>query len=43
VVIEARISKSGDATPRAGDLTGRSVEVKPGARDVRVVIDQVLP
>jgi cytochrome c-type biogenesis protein CcmH len=43
VVVEARISKSGDAMPKPGDLVGRSGVVTPGAQDVRVVIDQVLP
>ena len=43
VVVEARISKSGDAMPKPGDLVGRSGVVKPDARDVRVVIDEVLP
>lgn len=43
VRIEARISKSGSATPQPGDLAGSSAVVKPGARDVNVVIDKVLP
>ena len=43
VRIEARISKSGNAMPQPGDLVGTSAVVKPGARDVKVVIDQVLP
>ena len=43
VIVEARVSRSGDATPRAGDLTGRAGPIAPGARDVRVVIDQVVP
>jgi cytochrome c-type biogenesis protein CcmH len=43
VVVEARISRSGDATPRPGDLVGRSGDVKPGAKDVRIVIDQAVP
>jgi len=41
--IEARISKSGNATPQPGDLVGASAVVKPGARDVVVVVDKVLP
>lgn len=43
VHIEVRISKSGSANPGKGDLTGKSVAVKPGAKGVRVVIDQVNP
>ena len=43
VVVGARISKSGNATPQAGDLIGQSAVVAPGAADVRVVIDQVQP
>ena len=43
VVIEARISKGGGALPQPGDLSGVSAEVAPGARNVRVVIDRVLP
>ncbi len=43
VRIEARISRSGDAKPQPGDLVGTSAVVKPGARDVKIVIDKVLP
>ncbi len=43
VRIEARVSKSGNAMPQPGDLTGSSGVVKPGAKDVRVVLDKVLP
>jgi cytochrome c-type biogenesis protein CcmH len=43
VRIEARISKSGNAMPQAGDLVGASGVVKPGARDVKIVVDKVLP
>jgi cytochrome c-type biogenesis protein CcmH len=42
VRIEARVSKSGGATPQPGDLSGASAPVKPGARDVKVVIDRVV-
>jgi cytochrome c-type biogenesis protein CcmH len=41
--IEARISRAGKATPEPGDLEGASAVVKPGARDVAVVIDKVVP
>ena len=43
VRIEARVSKTGNAMPQPGDVTGTSSVVKPGARDVRIVLDKVLP
>ncbi len=43
VVVGARISKRGNAAPQPGDLEGLSAPVKPGTRDVTVVIDRVLP
>ncbi len=43
IVVEARVSKSGNATLQTGDLTGTSAPVAPGARDVRVTIDRVVP
>ena len=43
VRIEARVSKSGNAMPQPGDLSGSSAVVKPGAKDVKVVIDRVVP
>jgi cytochrome c-type biogenesis protein CcmH len=43
VRIEARISRSGNATPQPGDLVGTSGVVKPGAHDVNIVVDKVLP
>ena len=43
VRVEARVSRSGNATPQAGDLIGSSDVVKPGARDVAIVIDKVVP
>lgn len=43
VRIEVRISKSGSANPGKGDLTGKSAAVKPGAKGVKVVIDQIDP
>lgn len=42
VRIEARISKSGNAMPQPGDLVGSSAVVKPGARDVKIMVDKVL-
>lgn len=43
VRIEARISKTGSATPGPGDLIGVGPVVKPGASKVEVQIDQVRP
>jgi cytochrome c-type biogenesis protein CcmH len=41
--VEVRISKSGKAQPGKGDLTGKSASVKPGAKGLRIVIDQIDP
>lgn len=38
VVVGARISKSGSATPSPGDLEGLTAAVAPGAKDLKVVI-----
>jgi cytochrome c-type biogenesis protein CcmH len=43
VVVEARISKTGNAMPQPGDLSGSSAPVKPGAAGVKVTIDRVVP
>ena len=43
VIVVARISKSGGAMPHSGDLEGQSGPVKAGSRDVRILIDRVLP
>lgn len=43
VRVEARISRSGNAMPQPGDLVGTSDVVKPGARDVKIVLDKVVP
>ncbi len=43
VIIGARISKSGDAMPRAGDLQGSSAVVKVGSAGVKIMIDSVAP
>ena len=42
VVIGARVSKSGGATPQAGDLQGSSDKVKPGRTGVLVTIDRAV-
>lgn len=41
VVITARISKSGQATPQPGDMEGTSVPVAPGAREVSIEISNL--
>lgn len=43
VRIEARISRSGSATPAPGDLIGVGPVVKPGASDLLLMIDQRRP
>lgn len=42
VVVGARVSKGGGATPQAGDLQGASAEVANDASGVKVVIDGVV-
>ena len=42
VVVGARISKSGLATPQAGDLQGQSEEVALGRTDLRIEITEVV-
>lgn len=43
VRIEARVSRSGNVIPQSGDLVGTSAPVKPGTRDVKIVVDKVVP
>ena len=43
VVVGARVSKSGNATPQPGDLQGASAPVPNDFGEVRVVIDRVVP
>lgn len=43
VVVGARVSRSGSATPQAGDLVGQSGPVAPGASGVAVLVDRVQP
>ncbi len=44
VIVIARISKSGNAIPQPGDLSGQSAPVAPGASglvvDIREVVDK---
>ena len=43
VIVAARVSKSGEAAPRPGDLQGSSAPVANDAEGVNVVIDRVVP
>ncbi|MBI3479249.1 MAG: tetratricopeptide repeat protein [Nitrosomonadales bacterium] len=43
VVVSAKVSKSGNATPQSGDLRGEVASVKVGADNVQLVIDKVVP
>jgi cytochrome c-type biogenesis protein CcmH len=43
VVVVARVSKSGNAISQPGDLLGTSETVKPGATNVKLTIDKVVP
>lgn len=42
VVVGARVSRSGSATPQAGDLEGSSAKVAPGRDGVHVTIDRAV-
>lgn len=42
VIVSARISKSGDAIPKAGDLSGQSAPVAVGASGLRIEINTVV-
>jgi len=42
VILGARISRSGNAVPRDGDLQGATPAVEVGASGVRLEIDQVV-
>ncbi|AAP85973.1 Cytochrome C-type biogenesis protein (plasmid) [Cupriavidus necator H16] len=43
LMVEARISASGNATPQAGDLVGRTGPVAAGSHEVQIVIDSIVP
>jgi cytochrome c-type biogenesis protein CcmH len=43
IIVGARVSRSGSAMPQSGDLEGSSPVVQPGARDLQIVIDRVVP
>jgi cytochrome c-type biogenesis protein CcmH len=42
VIVGARVSKRGDATPQPGDLLGQSAPISPGARGLKIEISQVV-
>lgn len=42
VIVGARVSKSGNAIPQAGDLSGEIAPVAPGASGVAIRIDRVV-
>ncbi|MFZ4539792.1 tetratricopeptide repeat protein [Propionivibrio sp.] len=43
VNIEARVAKAGQAQSSSGDLIGSLKSVKPGSKNIKLVIDQVQP
>lgn len=43
VIIGARVSLSGSATPQSGDLEGTSAPVKPGSGGITLVVDHKTP
>lgn len=43
VVVEARVSRSGQATPASGDLIGSSAPMAPRQSGVRLTIDRIQP
>lgn len=43
VMVVARVSRSGNATAQSGDLEGVVGPLHPGARDIQLKIDKVLP
>jgi cytochrome c-type biogenesis protein CcmH len=43
VMVVARISKSGNASAQSGDLEGSIGPVKPGAQNLQISIDRVIP
>ena len=43
ITVEARVAKTGQAQSASGDLFGSVSGVKPGSKDIKVVIEQVQP
>lgn len=42
VIVGVRVSKTGEAMPQDGDLTGQSAPVAPGAKGLKIVIAEVV-
>jgi cytochrome c-type biogenesis protein CcmH len=42
VIVEARVSKSGDARQKPGDLVGSLSQIRPGTMNLKVAIDKVV-
>jgi cytochrome c-type biogenesis protein CcmH len=43
VVVQARVSRSGQALPQSGDLIGQTAALKPGTRGIELRLDQIQP
>jgi cytochrome c-type biogenesis protein CcmH len=43
VVVQARVSRSGQALPQSGDLIGQTAALKPGTRGIELRLEQVQP
>jgi cytochrome c-type biogenesis protein CcmH len=43
VIVGARVSRSGNATPQSGDLEGHAEAIAPGSANVRVTISRAVP
>lgn len=43
VVVGARVSKAGGATPQSGDVEGYSGKIRTGGAPVKIVIDKLVP
>lgn len=43
VIVNARVSRSGNATPSSGDLEGATEKVKVGSQGIAVTIDRAVP
>jgi len=43
VIVVARVSKSGTPMAQSGDLQGQTGTIKPGAKGLKIKIDQVVP
>lgn len=43
VVVVARVSKSGTPMAQSGDMEGTTSTIKPGTKDLHIVIDKLLP